>query len=170
MTKRFVIFALLLMAAMGMQAQSLNGTWNTTVNNDGQNTDMYFIFSQSSLSIKGVVTQSEPEVGTFTISILVPGTYTRSGNKLNIKLKPEQGRVNIDKMVLNDELKKILEEMPEMKKELAKGLEQVLSEGKSELVKEFSALSGDMNIESLTATKLILVDEGGGTLTFTRVR
>ena len=170
MKKRFAIFALMLMAAVGMQAQSLIGTWKTTMNEDEGKMDMYFTFSQSTLTMKGVVTQTDPEVGTITVSVMVPGTYTRNGNTLSIKLKAEEGKVNIDKMDLNEEMTQALKEMPEMKKMLTEGLEKAMNDGKADLIKDLSSVAGDVEIESLTATKLILTDEGDEKITFTRVR
>ena len=166
MTKKLIIFSLMLITVMGMQAQSLIGTWKTVMNDDD---DMYLIFNQSTLILKGVFTQSNPEVGKITVSILVPGTYTRSGNALSIKLKGEQADMNIDKMDLNDNLKKMLEEMPELKTTLDQTLEDAMSEGKDDLVKELSSLEGELEIESLTDTMLIL-SEDNEKLTFTRVR
>ena len=169
MKKSFAIFALMLMAAVGMQAQSLIGTWKTVITEDGEKMDMYFIFSQRTVTIKGVVTQADPEVGTITVSVTVPGTYTRSGNTLSIKLNGEQATINIDKMDLNEEMTKALKEMPELKKMLTEGLEKTMSDGKDELVKDLSSLAGEVEIESLTATELILVEDDEK-VTFTRVR
>jgi len=170
MTKRIVIFALMLMAAVGMQAQSLMGTWKTIIDEDGEKMDMYFIISQSTLTMKGVVTQTDPGVGTIGISVTVPCTYTRSGNTLNIEAKSEQAEIKIDKMDLNDEMTQALKEMPELKKTLDEMLEKGLSESKDDLAKELSSLAGKVVIESLTATKLILSDESNEKMTFTRVR
>ena len=168
MTKRFVIFALMLMAAVGMQAQSLIGSWKTVMTEDGEKMDMYFIFKQSTFTIKGTISQTDPEVGTFTASLLLPGTYTRSGNTLNLKTNPEQVDFHLDKMDFNDEVTKALNEMPEMKKTINEMVEKSLSEGKAELAKSL-AIEGEVTIESLTATELILVEDDQR-ITFTRVR
>ena len=140
MTKRLAFFALMLMVAVGMQAQSLNGTWKTTMTEDDQKMDFYFIFTQSTLTMKGVVSQFDPEVGTITVSVQVPCTYTRRANNLTVKTNPRQAKLNIDKMNFVGE---IVSEFPQ---------------------------SGDLNIVSLTATKLTLRDDTGETLSFTKVR
>ena len=57
-----------------------------------------------------------------------------------------------------DENKKILNEMPEMKDSIIASLEKSFSEEKEELVKTLT-MEGDLVIESLTATQLILVDD-----------
>ena len=168
MKKRFVIFALMLMAAVGMQAQSLIGSWKTVMTEDGEKMDMYFIFKQSTFTIKGIISQADPEVGTFTASVLLPGTYTRSGNTLNLKTNPEQADLHLDKMDFNDEVTKALNEMPEMKKTINEMVEKSLNEGKAELAKSL-ALEGEVTIESLTDIELILADDDQR-ITFTRVR
>lgn len=158
MTKRLAIFALMLMAVVGMQAQSLMGSWKDVTNEDEKEVGVYYIFNQSTFIFKSVVTQSDPEVGTIAISVTVPGTYTLSGNALNIKINPEQADVHIDKMEFTDEIKKLLNEMPEMKKTITETMEKTFNEEKAELVKSH-AVEGDMVIESLTATQLILVED-----------
>ena len=119
-------------------------------------------------TIKGTISQTDPEVGTFTASLLLPGTYTRSGNTLNLKTNPEQVDFHLDKMDFNDEVTKALNEMPEMKKTINEMVEKSLSEGKAELAKSL-AIEGEVTIESLTATELILVEDDQR-ITFTRVR
>ena len=73
-------------------------------------------------------------------------------------------------MDLNEEMTQALKEMPEMKKLLTEGLEKAMNDGKADLIKDLSSVAGNVEIESLTATKLILTDEGDEKITFTRVR
>ena len=89
-------------------------------------------------------------------------------NKSNLKTNPEQADLHLDKMDFNDEVTKALNEMPEMKKTINEMMEKSLSEGKAELAKSL-ALEGEVTIESLTDTELILVDDDQR-VTFTRVR
>ena len=169
MTKRLAIFALMLMVAVGMQAQSLNGTWKTTMTEDDQEMDFYFIFTQSTLTMKGIVSQFDPEVGTITVSVQVPGTYTRRANNLTVKTNPRQAKLNIDKMDFVGEIAEAMKQSPEVKKMITDQVQKVMEESKGEIVSGFPQ-SGDLSIVSLTATKLTLRDDTGETMSFTKVR
>ncbi|MCR5679753.1 MAG: lipocalin family protein [Prevotella sp.] len=169
MTKRIVIFALMLMAAVGMQAQSLNGTWKTTMTEDGQKMDFYFIFTQSTLNMKGVVSMDDPEVGKIVVSVKVPCTYTRNGNKLNVKTNPGQAKLNIDKMEFTPEIAGAIGQSPELKKMIEDQMKQAMESSKGEIVDGFPS-GGELSIVTLTSTKLSLRDETGETIDFTKVR
>ena len=170
MKKRFVIFALMLMAAVGMQAQSLIGTWKNVTEEYGTKIDMCFIFNQSTFSLKTTFTQTDPQVGTITMSILLPGTYTCSGNTLILKPKGEQAKMNLDKVDFNEEITQTIKEMPELKKTITDAMEKSMNEGKDELVNKYSSMTSDLTMESLTDTKLIFVEEDGEKVIFTKVR
>ena len=169
MTKRIALFALLLVAAMGLQAQSIVGTWKTSMMDDGQKMDFYFVFTQSTLTMKGTMTQHDPEVGTITVSVKVPGTYTRSGNTLNVKTAPSQAKLSIDKMDFVGELAQLMKQSPEMKKMLEDQVQKAMEGSKGEIVSGFPK-SGQITIVQNTGTKLLLRDETGETLNFTKVR
>jgi len=51
MTKKLLSLTLLLMLAVGMQAQSIVGNWKCTETQDGNKIDMYYDFGQTSLTI-----------------------------------------------------------------------------------------------------------------------
>ena len=63
---------------------------------DGQKMDLYFIFAKSTLTMKGVVSSNDPEVGEIVISVNVPCTYTRKGDKVNVKTNPNKAKINIE--------------------------------------------------------------------------
>lgn len=169
MTKRIAIFALMLMAAVGMQAQSLNGTWKTTMTEDGQKMDFYFIFTQTSLNMKGVVNMNDPEVGKISVSVNVPCTYTRNSSKLTVKTNPSKAKLNIDKIEFNSEIAAVISQSPEVKKLVETQMKQAMESSKSEIVAGFPQ-SGQLTILTLTSTKLTLRDETGETINFTKVR
>lgn len=98
--------------AMSMQAQSLIGTWKTAMIEDGQKMDFYFIFAKSTLTMKGVVSSNDPEVGEIVISVNVPCTYTRKGDKVNVKTNPNKAKINIDKMKFSPRLRAWLRTTP----------------------------------------------------------
>jgi len=170
MTKRFIIFAFMLLAAMGMQAQSLMGSWKTTMTDeDDAKMDFYFIFTQSTLNMKGIVSQFDPEVGTVTVSVTVPCTYTRSGDKLTVKSKPNEAKINIDKMDFIGEIAEMMKKDPELKKMIEEQVKKTMEETKGEIVEEFPQ-GGKLTIVSLTSTKLTLRDDTDETTSFTKVR
>lgn len=169
MTKRLFIFALMLMAAVGMQAQSLTGTWKTTMTEGEEKMDFYFIFTQSSMTMKGSVSQFDREVGTIAVSVKVPCTYTHSGNKLNVKTNPDQVTLTIDKMDFIGEIAEAMKKSPELKKMIKDQVQKSMQDSKGEIVKEFPQ-GGELDIISLTDTKLTLRDNTGETIHFTKVR
>lgn len=169
MTKRLFIFALMLMAAVGMQAQSLTGTWKTTMTEGEEKMDFYFIFTQSSMTMKGSVSQFDREVGTIAVSVKVPCTYTHSGNKLNVKTNPDQATLTIDKMDFIGEIAEAMKKSPELKKMIKDQVQKSMQDSKGEIVKEFPQ-GGELDIVSLTDTKLTLRDNTGETIHFTKVR
>ena len=86
MTKRLFFFVFSLIATVAMQAQSLNGTWVSKMNDDeGTAIDLYFIFNKPNLTMKAVVVVNDNDAGEFTVSFQFPGTYTQADKKLTIK-------------------------------------------------------------------------------------
>ena len=167
--KKVFLVLLTCLVAMSMQAQSLNGTWITTMEEEGQNMDFYFIFTQRTLTMKGVVNMSDPEVGDITVSVTVPCTYTRKGNKLNVKTSPQTAKLNIDKMKFTSEIEKAVKDNPDLKKMIEDQMKKAMEESKGEIVDGFPN-DGELDIVTLTDTKLALRDETGETINFTRVK
>ena len=77
MAKKLLSLTLLLMLAVGMQAQSIVGNWKCTETQDGNKIDMYYDFGQTSLTIKLKMAYSDAEMGTVYMSVFLPGSYTR---------------------------------------------------------------------------------------------
>lgn len=171
MTKRLFFFVFSLMAAVAMQAQSLNGTWLSKMNDDeGTAIDLYFVFNKPNLNMKAVVQVDDNEVGEFTVSFELPGTYTQTDKKLTINMNADKVTLNIDKMKFAPEMEKVLKEKPELKDTIRKTIEEGLADMKPQVVKELPQ-NGDLVIKELTDTKLVLVDEDGDEeIQFTKVR
>ena len=155
--------------AMSMQAQSLIGTWKTAMIEDGQKMDFYFIFAKSTLTMKGVVNSNDPEVGEIVISVNVPCTYTRKGDKVNVKTNPNKAKINIDKMKFSPEMESMVKDNPGMKKMIENMMKQAMENSKGEIVNGFPS-GGDLTIVTLTNTNLSLRDETGEMIDFTRVK
>ena len=169
MTKRIVIFTLMLMAAVGMQAQSLTGTWKTAMIEDDQKMDFYFIFTERTLNMKGVISMDDPEVGKIVVSVKVPCTYTRNGNKLNVKTNPGQAKMSIDKMEFTPEIASAIGQSPELKKMIEDQMKEAMESSKGEIVDGFPS-GGELTIVTLTSTKLTLRDETDETIDFAKVK
>ena len=163
MNKTFLVL-LTCLITIGMQAQSLTGTWKAAMTDD-----FYFIITQSTLNMKGVVSMDDPEVGKIVVSVTVPCTYTRVDNlKLDVKTNPEQAKLSIDKMEFKSEISEMIKDSPELKKMVEDLMNQAMDSSKGEIVDGFPG-GGELNIVTLTSTKLSLRDENGETINFTRV-
>ena len=169
MTKRLFFFVFSLIATVAMQAQSLNGTWVSKMNDDeGTAIDLYFIFNKPSLTMKAVVVVNDNDAGEFTVSFQFPGTYTQTDKKLTINMNKDKVKLNIDKMKFTPEMEKVIKEKPELKDTVQKMMEEALAGMKPEVVKELPQ-NGDLIIKELTATRLVL-DDDGDKMEFTKVR
>ena len=152
-----------------MQAQSLDGTWVSKMDDDeGTAIDLYFIFNKPNLTMKAVVVANDNEVGEFTVSFQLPGTYTQTDKKLTINMNKDKVKLNIDKMKFTPEMEKVIKEKPELKDTVQKMMEEALAGMKPEVVKELPQ-SGDLIIKELTTTRLVL-DDDGDKMEFTKVR
>ena len=169
MKKRLMMLAWLLMAVVGMQAQSLIGTWKTEVELEGIDKAAYsFIFTKDAYSMKGKFTMTVGEVATVDFSFLAPGSYTREGDKLNIKCNIDKAVIKLDKVVFLGEAAEEVEKNPELKEELTKQLKAGIEASRDEAVGEFPETQ-DFTIISLTDTKLTLKDSDDDETVFTKV-
>ena len=156
--KKIVLFCLLLMAAAGMQAQSLDGTWKYTMTEDDA-VDMFFIFDKGSVSLNTYCDISDPVVGTMTLLVILPGSYTRNGDNLNIQSYPDQCELKIEKMQYSDELREAFKEQPELESTIRKIMYDKLLEGKATFAEGFKQF-GDVTILKLTDKELWLYKDG----------
>ncbi len=83
--------ALLLMAVMSLQAQSLQGKWTANVEKDadGDTSKLVLIFNQGNKA-QMEMQHNEPEVGSFTCTMILPGTYQQKGNKVTLNYQVNQ--------------------------------------------------------------------------------
>lgn len=88
-TNRFFLTIILLMAVVFSQAQNLIGKWNVFFRAD-PSVDIEITFAQNTFVTKYVVYEKDLNYGLFKITATIPGTYTRRGNDLTMKLQPER--------------------------------------------------------------------------------
>ena len=166
MKKRMIMFALLLMAMVSVQAQSLLGTWKLS---DVDGMKFYQTFSPGQkTTIKIVQDKINDEMGVIEMTVTIPGTYIMKGKTITMNMNTQATDAKFSKMQFNSETEKMFKEMPEMKKHFVDEMQKALEETKKGL-KEDLPLGGDMEILSLTNTTLKL-NVGGDVMTFTKTK
>lgn len=171
MKKRMLFFALLLMAAVGVQAQSLTGTWKTApeTDEDGDTSTWIFAFKQNSQFTLGMtMSTSDPEVGTFEFSLTMPGTYKRDGNTLTLNVDPKKSEGKISKMEFSSEMEELFKDNPELKKTIMDMMQKQVDQELKKSFQEELPFDGDLTIQKLTSTTLELTDDDD-VIKFTRV-
>ena len=161
------MLALLLTVAVGMQAQSLVGSWKTTEKVEGGVVDMYFVFGESTLTMNLKMTYPNAELGTIYMSVKLPGSYSRKGNLLNINMRKKDATIDIDRIEFNSMIDAVLKQQPELKKQLMEEMEKEMAKDKNNIISDFPDKE-TMKIKTLTDTRLVL-DNGDEDKTFTKV-
>ncbi len=172
MKKILMTTLLLLTVVMGLQAQSLIGTWGTpTETSDGEKSTIMFVFGQNgSLSMKAQIEVNDPEVGEIAMTVTIPGTYSRKGNTLTINLESKKADGKLDKLVLKKEMQDMLNANPEMKKTFDDLIKNEITKNIKKEFADSSPIDGETEIKELTATKLVLDDHDGEIMHFTRIK
>ena len=172
MKKTLIILALLISAAMGVQAQSLLGTWKgaTETDSDGDKTTMFYIFKTGNkIDMKMLFETEDDEIGKMAFAYTMPGTFTRNGQLLTIHFNPKQSKAKLEKIIFTAEMEEEFKSMPAMKDMVLKMLQEQIDKEMKEQFENDTPFDGDATIKQLTATKLVL-DDGDETLSFTRSR
>lgn len=149
---------------------SLIGTWKTVVeiDKDGYKGTCFFTFKTGNkVDMKILMEAEDKKVGKMLLEYTIPGSFTRNGQKLTIHFNPKLGKAKIEKIVFTAELEKLFKDMPSMKNQMLKTLQEELDKEKKELFENGTPLEGEYTIKQLTATKLVL-DDGDDIMTFTR--
>lgn len=171
MKRTLTLLSLMLITAVSMMAQSLNGTWKSMQQDDeGQTINLYMTFaSANSLEFKVSAVIDDPEVGSFTIVANMKGTYKRTGNRLTLNVEPKSSTVKMENVNWSPDVKKAINTSPEVKTAFDAMLKEQLENAKGEMTKEVP-FGEEMSIKSLTANKLILhSDIDDEDLVFTRI-
>lgn len=149
---------------------SLIGTWNTVVetDKDGYKGTCFFTFKTGNkVEMKILMEAEDKEVGKMVLGYTIPGSFTRNGQKLTIHFNPKLGKAKIEKTVFTAEVEKLFKDMPSMKNQILKTLQDGFVKEMKELYDNGTPLEGEFTIKQLTATKLVL-DDGDEIMTFTR--
>lgn len=172
MKKILMTTLLLLTVVMGLQAQSLIGTWKmpTETDKDGKLTIMFFFGQNDKLTLKVQAEVNDPEVGEMGITVTVPGTYSRKGNTLTLNMESNKADGKLDKLVLKKEMQDMLNANPELKKTFDDMIKKELTNNLKKEFADSSPIDGDTEILELTATKLVLDDGDGEKLELTRIK
>ena len=171
MKKAMMTIVLLLAVVMGLQAQSLVGTWETTIETEEGKLTVDVTFEQGNdVIIKARMRIGNGEDGTMLMSVNFPGTYQKDGETLTLNFDSSKGKITIEDAVFPKEVEEMFAEDPEQKETLLKMLQEQVDES---LAKEFGdslPLDGEMTIVKLTATELVLDDGGDESVSFTRIK
>ena len=170
MLKRIFLFALVCTVATMAQAQCLDGKWKSEQTEKNGKINIYLIFSGSELNLKVTGTMVEPEFGSIILSVSMPSSYVREGNKLSVMPHKEEAKINLDDLEVKGELADSLEAHPEMKEFIKTILVGALDEKKDDLLKEFPLDDVGLEIVSQTESTLSIRDDKGEEMVFTRVK
>ena len=149
---------------------SLIGTWKTDVeiDKDGYKGTCFFTFKTGNkVDMKILMEAEDKEVGKMVLGFTIPGSFTRNGQKLTTHFNPKLGKAKIEKIVFTAEVEKLFKDMPSMKNQMLKTLQEELDKEMKERFENGTPLEGESTIKQLTATKLVL-DDGDEIMTFTR--
>lgn len=172
MKKILMTTLLLLTVVMGLQAQSLIGTWKmpTETDKDGKLTIMFVFGQNDKLTLKVQAEVNDPEVGEMGVTVTIPGTYSRKGNTLTLNMESNKADGKLDKMNLTKEMQDMLNANPELKKTFDDMIKKELTNNLKKEFADSSPIDGDTEILELTATKLVLDDGDGEKLELTRIK
>ena len=165
-----MMMTLLLMVVLGLQAQSLQGRWesNAEKDADGDITKLILVFNKGNKAqMQMQIETTDPEVGSFTCTMVIPGTYQQKGNKVTVIYQVNQSIVKLDKMKLTGEYAQAIEKNPEMRKAVEEMMQAEMDKEMKNQFKDEVPFDGELTIKKLTDTTLEL-DDDGETMVFTR--
>ena len=172
MKRQITLLALMFMAVMSISAQALEGTWKTATetDEDGDKSTIFFTFEQGGkLTWRILMAASDNETGNFEMSMIIPGSYVRNGNRLTLKVIPKKATCKVEHVEFIGEYKQLAKD-PQMKAKVLDMLQDAMSkEMKKEFAKE-NPFDGDVTISKLTDTELTLKEDDEDIFKLTRVK
>ena len=169
MLKRILLFALVSIITVMVQAQSLEGKWKSEQLDKDGSICISLLFSKSEVDMKVAGSKSDPDFGTISLSLSLPCSYLRDGDSLFVTPQKEKAKVNLDKLEFKGELTDSLEANPEIGEFVKALIVGTLDSKKDDLMKEFP-LGVGLKIVSHTDSSISIRDEKGKELLFTRVK
>ena len=154
-----VLFFMFLLVSMGVNAQSLIGTWSThpETDKDGDKTSWGLVFHQGNkMILRMTLATIDDEVGSFEFVMDILGTYKRNGNTLTINIDPQKATGRIENMVYKGEMATLIKESPEMKGTIDEMLETQIQKEFTKGFADQASASFDVTITKLTANSLFL--------------
>jgi len=169
MLKKILLFVLVSIIAVMVQAQSLEGKWKSEQSDKDGNICITLLFSKSEVFMKATGSKSDQDFGTIGLTLSLPCSYSREGDSLFVTPYKEKAKVSLDKLEFKGELADSLEANPEIKDFIKAVVSGTLDSKKDDLIKEFS-LGVGLKIVSQTDSSLSIRDLKGTELLFTRVK
>ena len=117
------------MAVMSISAQALEGTWKTATetDEDGDKSTFFFTFEQGGkLTWRILMAASDNETGNFEMSMIIPGSYVRNGNRLTLKVIPKKATCKVEHVEFIGEYKQLAKD-PQMKAKVLDMLQDAMS-------------------------------------------
>lgn len=138
-----LLIAVMMMAALSINAQSIKGTWKVPADD----TQIFFTFGDSDELNILISNEFEDEEMAAAVKVTIPGTYSVTGSKLRMLTDKEKFDVKVEKLEIKGDdkgMEGILKPM----------LEEVAKAEKEELIDD--SISEEMTIVSVTDDKLVI--------------
>ena len=167
MKKILTLTAMLMLAIVTMNAQSLNGTWKGDESvkelfgeDDAKNMSLILTFKGSKLDWCFEAALTDDTMGEVAFQFIIPSTFKRQGNTItDIRMQKEKMDFKVTKCSMGDAIKKLLEGV--LKEQMTK---------EDGMMSEFEGIADEtLTIQTLTKTKLTLESDGKA-LSFDRVK
>lgn len=170
MKKLLLSFALLLMTALGVQAQSLEGKWVTQITDKEPKGDFYLIFNPKKLDMKIVSKANEKEFN-IKLSVNLEASYTLKDNVIDFTINPKKTKVKIEDLEMKGEMADQINGDPEMKKQVIKMLQKEFDKEIGKNSGDLSSLVGgnSLTILSNNGKELVIKGADDTEMTFKRV-
>lgn len=186
-TMKKALFLLLTLCMVSLytvsaHAQSIYGTWITDgkeilgfEENDAEakKADLIFTFNSNgntTITIDVLMAQAEDGIEmTLGMKADMRGTYKKTGDTISLNIDDKLTKFNLYQfdLKLSPDMENALAAMGMNKQQLKQALQKEFSS--QEMTKMFSGENlGSLSILSVTSSTLVLTDEGGTTMTFTR--
>jgi hypothetical protein len=170
--KKIATLTMLLFAVLTTQAQSLIGTWQTSMPVDGGNLPLFITFNaDKSLRFEFQIPVNDEDLGFLKFSFLIKGTYTAEGKDLTLYLDKNDAYIDFAEIRWSDTLKAAFAENPELEQTVMDKLKAEMEKQKPKFLSSFDEFDEkeELNIDEVSATTLVLSDDDQA-ITFTRAK